>query len=342
VCRLPELEFKGLHEKAEQSVDCKIKKNWGYIDRDSHVWHFNEDVVEKLEYIDCQYRDILRINDSTYTAGVYKNLSDGTLITNDVIEVRCGGHFRREKSTGMIGVINKLVVGSSLIIFDTVIPLIIPSLLEDKTYEKVNIAKHAESMESKDNTCEPMNIILLSYDSVSRVSWIKRLEKSFYYAMEEMKFDMLEGYNVVGDGTPAGYFFKELFFISVLIFNFQIMDLIALIPIYTGNTEEELPSVVKNDPNARYVDEAYPFIWKDLHKKGVNNKKKVSLPISAFLTFIFPWFQKGYKSLYLDDWPHLAAFSYRMKGFLNHTTHHYFKHYQLRYVYFFFFNFYSG
>jgi hypothetical protein len=25
--------------------------------------------------------------------------------------------------------------------------------------------------------------------------------------MEEMKFDMLEGYNIVGDGTPAG---KEL------------------------------------------------------------------------------------------------------------------------------------
>ncbi len=35
-------------------------------------------------------------------------------------------------------------------------------------------------------------------------------------------------------------------------------------------------------------------------------------------------------SMYLDDWPHISAFSYRMKGFLNHTCHHYYKHYQLR------------
>ena len=33
-------------------------------------------------------------------------------------------------------------------------------------------------------------------------------------------------------------------------------------------TEEELPSVIKQDPNGKYVDEVYPFIWKDLHQKG--------------------------------------------------------------------------
>lgn len=64
------------------------------------------------------------------------------------------------------------------------------------------------------------------------------------------------------------------------------MKLAALIPIYSGKTEEELPSVLRNDPKARYVDEAYPFIWKDLHKKN-------------------------YVSMHLDDWPHIGAFSYR-------------------------------
>ena len=38
----------------------------------------------------------------------------------------------------------------------------------------------------------------------------------------------------------------------------------ALIPIYAGRTEEELPSVLRNDPKGRYVDEAYPFIWKGI------------------------------------------------------------------------------
>lgn len=77
----------------------------------------------------------------------------------------------------------------------------------------------------------------------------------------------------------------------------------ALIPIYTGKTEEELPSVLKSDPKGRYVDEAYPFIWKDL---------------------------LNYVSLHLDDWPQVSAFTYRMRGFLNHTATHYLKHYQLR------------
>ena len=78
-----------------------------------------------------------------------------------------------------------------------------------------------------------------------------------------------------------------------------------MIPIYTGKTEEELPSVLKSDPNGRYVDEAYPFIWKKLRKKD-------------------------YVSIHLDDWPQVSAFSFRMRGFLNHTATHYFKQYQLR------------
>ena len=62
---------------------------------------------------------------------------------------------------------------------------------------------------------------------------------------------------------------------------------------------------MKNNPNGRYVDEAYPFIWKDLHEKG-------------FIT------------LHLEDWPHIGAFNYRLKGFSNYTCHHYFQHYQFK------------
>ncbi|RNA28217.1 hypothetical protein BpHYR1_003501 [Brachionus plicatilis] len=36
-----------------------------------------------------------------------------------------------------------------------------------------------------------------------------------------------------------------------------------------------------------------------------------------------------YTSIYLDDWPHVGAFTYRMRGFKNHTPKHYPKHYQL-------------
>lgn len=44
--------------------------------------------------------------------------------------------------------------------------------------------------------------------------------------------------------------------------------MIALIPLFTGKTEEELPSALKNDPKGKYVDEVYPFLWKELHEKS--------------------------------------------------------------------------
>ncbi len=33
--------------------------------------------------------------------------------------------------------------------------------------------------------------------------------------------------------------------------------------------------------------------------------------------------------MHLEDWPHVGAFNYRMKGFSNQTCHHYYKHYQM-------------
>ena len=36
--------------------------------------------------------------------------------------------------------------------------------------------------------------------------------------------------------------------------------------------------------------------------------------------------------MHLEDWPHVGAFNYRMKGFSNQTCHHYFKHYQQRLI----------
>ena len=51
--------------------------------------------------------------------------------------------------------------------------------------------------------CKPMNVMLISYDSVSRSSWFKRIPKATKYALETMKFELLTGYNIVGDGTPG-------------------------------------------------------------------------------------------------------------------------------------------
>jgi hypothetical protein len=55
----------------------------------------------------------------------------------------------------------------------------------------------------KNSECKPLDIILLSYDSVSRSSWLQRLEKTNKFIFETMKFELLKGYNIIGDGTPG-------------------------------------------------------------------------------------------------------------------------------------------
>jgi len=54
-------------------------------------------------------------------------------------------------------------------------------------------------------------------------------------------------YNIVGDGTPQ-----------------------ALIPVFTGKTEVELPLTRKVHKEAQYVN-VYPFIWKDYEEMGTCN-----------------------------------------------------------------------
>ena len=90
----------------------------------------------------------------------------------------------------------------------------------------------------------PINVIFFGLDSVSREKWLNSLPVSSKYLTKTMGANILKGYNIVGDGTPA-----------------------ALIPILTGFHEEELPNTLKGTPNASFCDEVYPFVWKEFEEK---------------------------------------------------------------------------
>ncbi len=192
VCKLPQLEYEGLHNDSLPVRECRIKQNWGYIDRDTREWRLNENARQAFARTECQFRKIYRVDDFKINMSEFMILNEGDKIMHDVVEVKCQGHLKSHL---------KQVYKSNQkqIRFETLFPQIIPEL-------EPNVSKQLsrDRKVSEDADCEPMNVILMSYDSVSRVSWINRLKKSYYYAMEEMKFDWLNGYNIVGDGTPAG------------------------------------------------------------------------------------------------------------------------------------------
>ena len=90
----------------------------------------------------------------------------------------------------------------------------------------------------------PLNILMVGFDSVSRMTWMRSLPKTYDYLVTVLGAVVLEGYNIVGDGTPA-----------------------ALLPILTGKSEQELPEARRGHKGVNTVD-GHPWIWKDLKRLG--------------------------------------------------------------------------
>lgn len=131
---------------------------------------------------------------------------------------------------------------------------------------------HSAPKPEEDN----INVFFYLMDSISRDEWLEKLPKSSEYLIKTLKSRILSRYNIVGDGTPA-----------------------ALIPLLTSKHENELPSTVKENKNSSFVDEAYPFIWKEFKQ------------------------ELGYKTLFAEDMAQIGTFQYRLVGMRNPPTDHY-------------------
>lgn len=119
-----------------------------------------------------------------------------------------------------------------------------------------------------------LNVFMFGMDSVSRMTFMRKLPQTYDYFTKKLGGLVLEGYNIVGDGTPA-----------------------ALLPILTGQTEEELPEARRGHANAEPVDR-FPWIWKDFRNAG-------------------------YATQYAEDSPYIGTFHYRLMGFKDKPSDHY-------------------
>ncbi|KAL3847013.1 hypothetical protein ACJMK2_017950 [Sinanodonta woodiana] len=89
-----------------------------------------------------------------------------------------------------------------------------------------------------------INVLMFGLDSVSRHMWRRALRKTHKYFTSVLGGSVLEGYNIVGDGTTQ-----------------------ALFPILTGRTEIELPEARRGKLNAVSLDN-FPFIFKAFKEHG--------------------------------------------------------------------------
>ena len=159
-----------------KAKSCNVREDWGYTK--NNRWYFIPQIRNDLHEFVCLYRLIHRVNDVKIYKGGWRPLSDGTQIPDEVFEVKCS---RRGAGPSQIEYHNLFVQFMSK-----------KSLLRGRNLISRSLKK-----------CKPLNIMLISYDSVSRVSWLKRLNKSNKFMFDVMKFELLNGYNIVGDGTPG-------------------------------------------------------------------------------------------------------------------------------------------
>lgn len=106
-----------------------------------------------------------------------------------------------------------------------------------KFIERVQNVEHDEDWSK-------LNVMFMGFDSLSQQAFRRNLPLSVEYLEKTMEAVVLNGYNIVGDGTPQ-----------------------AFIPILTAQTEEELPLTRKRYPEANFVD-IYPFIWNNFSDAG--------------------------------------------------------------------------
>lgn len=95
---------------------------------------------------------------------------------------------------------------------------------------------------------------MFGFDSLSKNAFIRKLPKTYEYLTHKLHGDVLQGYNIVGDGTPQ-----------------------ALIPILTGFTELELPETRRRIADSNFVN-VYPMIWQKYQKMGYVTAFNEDLP----------------------------------------------------------------
>ncbi len=165
--------------KASQFKEIKCHATaWGFIKK--QTWYFSEEYWKHSNRYNCYYRSIKRVTDQRIIKGNWIGLSHNQTIKDEVFEVLCtvkkelkNKYFTIGFSSLFIQIINKLGI-------------------QDKTNER-----------KLDEIKDRLDIILLSYDSVSRPAWLQRLPITNKFIFETMKFEMLKGYNIIGDGTPG-------------------------------------------------------------------------------------------------------------------------------------------
>ena len=113
--------------------------------------------------------------------------------------------------------------------------------LSNKTYTNLHSGIYKKELKAQPLRKNAMgfNVLILGLDTVSRMAMERLFPKTYNYFKDTLNGVLLDGYNIVGDGTINN-----------------------LLPFLCGKTLNELPEARPRRPNTKPVDR-YPLVWKN-------------------------------------------------------------------------------
>ncbi|KAL7287426.1 hypothetical protein TKK_0018535 [Trichogramma kaykai] len=219
-CKLPRLDISSpeimqfIHEVP--ALQCS-PEDW--VKSDGPRLYIDEKAKSRHGEITCAINEILRIDDNNIELSpTQETTTDYVLRASDYAEVKCETETGKQWMSVLASVHDESDDDS---------------IASDISWSK--LPKRAL----------PLNVLMFGFDSLSRQTFARKLPRSLRYLRRGLGGLVLEGYNIVGDGTPQ-----------------------ALIPLLTGKIELELPETRKRmGDRANYVD-VYPMIWRDYRAAG--------------------------------------------------------------------------
>nr|XP_049707709.1 uncharacterized protein LOC110377992 isoform X2 [Helicoverpa armigera] len=212
-------------------------------------------ILETTKNVVCKYQDIIYESDHKYHLGPPTEVAGDKpyiLDKSDHVKIKCTG--THEKS-----LLSSTWVGYTL-----------------------GFRKSVERKPAPPFREDTLNVLIFGFDSTSKNGFIRKMPKSYKYLKNTVKATILDGYNIVGDGTPA-----------------------ALFPILTGKTELELPDARKKSITNATLD-SMPFIFYKLKKDGYRTAYFEDMPWIGTFQYRFKGFHRQpadhyLRSFYLEE-----------------------------------------
>ena len=200
-----------------EPLTCSPEEDWVYVK--NGTFHIYSEAIRKHGEISCEYLPQRRgIDDFNVINGIsIRPMEDGAAIRSDFFRATCNAADGSQYTNLHLGIAYKTVLHHRSV---------------------------GQQKNKPDKDTDKLNILMFGLDSTSRMSWLRNMPKSHQYFTTHLGGVVMEGYNIVGDGTPQ-----------------------ALLPILTGYNEQVLPEARREKSDAQYVDN-HPWIWKDLKSNG--------------------------------------------------------------------------